>query len=101
MGTTSRPRSRSRAPGTRPIGSGPGGAATAAGDARPEMPAVTRRDERADAPRAVGIVHDIPARLRLRLPPGARTAGLNAVGGRVTGALGSVWAPRTRSLLLR
>jgi heavy-metal-associated domain-containing protein len=65
------------------------------------MSAVTRRDEWADAPRAVGIVHDIPGRLRLRLPPGASTAGLNDVVDRLNGALSSVWSPRTRSLLIR
>jgi len=65
------------------------------------MSAVTCRDEWADAPRAVGIVHDVPGRLRLRLPPGASTAGLNEVVDRLNGALSSVWSPRTRSLLIR
>jgi Heavy metal associated domain 2 len=65
------------------------------------MSTVTRRDERADAPRAVGIVHDIPGRLRLRLPPGASTAGLGDLIDRLNGAQSSVWSPRTRTLLIR
>src|SRR5437879_163631 len=95
-----RPRSRSEAPGTRPIGSDPGGAAPAVGGAGPEMSVVTRRDEWAEA-RAVSIVHDMPGRLRLRLPPGASTAGLTDVIDRLNGARSSVWSPRTRSLLIR
>jgi hypothetical protein len=65
------------------------------------MSAVTRRDEGADGPGAVNIVHDIPGRLRLRLPPGASTAGLRDVIDRLNGAQSSVWSPRTRSLLIR
>ena len=65
------------------------------------MSAVTRLDEWADAPRAIRIVHDIPGRLRLRLPPGASTSGLQGVIDGLHGAQGSVWSPRTRSLLIR
>jgi hypothetical protein len=65
------------------------------------MSVVTRRDEWAEAPRAVSIVHDMPGRLRLRLPPGASTAGLTDVIDRLNGAQSSVWSPRTRSLLIR
>ena len=65
------------------------------------MSVVTRRDEWAEAPRAVSIVHDMPGRLRLRLPPGASTAGLADVIDRLNGARSSVWSPRTRSLLIR
>jgi len=65
------------------------------------MSAVTRLAEWADAPRAVRIVHDIPGRLRLRLPPGAATAGLQDVIDGLNGAQSSVWSPRTRSLLIR
>jgi hypothetical protein len=65
------------------------------------MSAVTHRDEWADAPRAISIVHDIPGRLRLRLPRGAGTAGLQDVIDRLNGAQSSAWSPRTRSLLIR
>jgi Heavy metal associated domain 2 len=65
------------------------------------MSAVTRPGEWADAPRAVRIVHDIPGRLRLRLPPGASTAGLQGVIDGLNGAQSSVWSPRTGSLLIR
>lgn len=65
------------------------------------MSAVSRLDDWADAPRAIRIVHDIPGRLRLRLPPGASGAGLQDFVGGLDGALGSVWSPRTRSLLVR
>jgi hypothetical protein len=65
------------------------------------MSTVTRRDEWAKAPRTVSIVHDIPGRLRLRLPPGASAAGLGDLIDRLDGAQSSVWSPRTRSLLIR
>jgi hypothetical protein len=65
------------------------------------MSAIARLDEWADAPRAIRIVHDIPGRMRLRLPPGASTAGLQAVIDGLNGAQSSVWSPRTRSLLIR
>jgi Heavy metal associated domain 2 len=65
------------------------------------MSAVTRRDEWANGPRAVRVAHDIPGRLRLRLPPGASAAGLTDVIDRLNGAQSSVWSPRTRSLLIR
>ena len=62
---------------------------------------MTRGDDRAETARAVGVVHDIPGRLRLRLPPGASTAGLAELVDRLHGAQSSVWSPRTRSLLIR
>jgi hypothetical protein len=65
------------------------------------MSAVTRGDEWVDAPRALSIVHDIPGRLRMRLPPGATTAGLGEALERLNGVQSSVWSPRTRSLLIR
>jgi len=65
------------------------------------MSAVTRLDDWADAPRAIRIVHDIPGRLRLRLPPGASITGLQDVIDGLNGAQSSVWSPRTRSLLIR
>jgi Heavy metal associated domain 2 len=58
-----------------------------------------RRNHNGDT-RALGIVHDIPGRLRLRLPPGAGAAGLTDVLDRIPGAQGTVWSPRTRSLLV-
>ena len=63
--------------------------------ARPQL------GEWANAPRAVRIVHEIPGRLRLRLPPGADTAGLQGVIDGLNGVQSSVWSPRTRSLLIR
>jgi len=65
------------------------------------MSAVMHRGESAEAPRAVRVVHDIPGRLRLRLPPGASTAGLQDLLDQLSGAHSSVWSPRTRSLLIR
>ena len=50
---------------------------------------------------AVRAVHDIPGRLRLRLPRGARTAGLPDVVASLPGVTGWAWSPRTRSLLVR
>lgn len=50
--------------------------------------------------RALGVVHDIPGRLRLRLPPGAGSAGLTDVIDQLPGAQGTLWSPRTRSLLI-
>jgi hypothetical protein len=65
------------------------------------MAAVAPRHEWAGTRRAVSIAHDIPGRLRLRLPPGAGTAGLQDLLDRLHGAHSSVWSPRTRSLLIR
>lgn len=59
-----------------------------------------RRSDNGDTPRALGIVHDIPGRLRLRLPPGAGATGLTDVLDRLPGARSTVWSPRTRSLLV-
>jgi len=65
------------------------------------MSALSRLDDWADAPRAIRVVHDIPGRLRLRLPPGATGAGLQELVDGLDGALSAVWSPRTRSLLVR
>src|SRR5438105_186800 len=46
------------------------------------------------------VVHDIPGRLRLRLPSGAATEGLQAAVSAVPGVRGCAWSPRTRSLLV-
>jgi hypothetical protein len=64
------------------------------------MSAVSRSDGEGEASRALGIVHDIPGRLRLRLPPGAGATGLTDVLDRLPGAQSTVWSPRTRSLLV-
>ena len=42
------------------------------------------------ASRSLGIVHDIPGRLRLRLPPGAGSAGLTDVIEQLPGAQGTL-----------
>jgi hypothetical protein len=49
----------------------------------------------------LAIVHDIPGRLRLRLPPGAATAGLADAVGRLAGVVSSTWSDRTRGLLVQ
>jgi Heavy metal associated domain 2 len=54
-----------------------------------------------DTPRTLRVVHDIPGRLRLRLPRGVGAAGLSDVIDRLPGAQSSVWSPRTGSLLIR
>jgi hypothetical protein len=59
-----------------------------------------RRSDNGDTSGGLGIVHDIPGRLRLRLPPGARATGLTDVLDRLPGARSTVWSPRTRSLLV-
>jgi hypothetical protein len=46
------------------------------------------------------VVHDIPGRLRLRLPPGAATEGLHGAVTAVPGVRACAWSPRTRSLLV-
>lgn len=46
------------------------------------------------------IVHDIPGRLRLRLPPTAAADGLPAAMLERAGVTDCTWSPRTRSLLL-
>ncbi len=47
------------------------------------------------------VAHDIPGRLRLRLPLGAPTEGLEAAIAAEAGVTGCTWTPRTRSLLVR
>ena len=49
---------------------------------------------------ALHIAHDIPGRLRLRLPPGASTDGLTATISAVPGVIHCTWSARTRSLLV-
>ena len=46
------------------------------------------------------VAHDIPGRLRLRLPAGAPTEGLEAAVAAEPGVIGCTWSPRTRSLLV-
>jgi Heavy metal associated domain 2 len=50
--------------------------------------------------RAVHVAHDIPGRLRLRLPAGASTEGLQAAVSAVPGVTRTTWSARTRSLLV-
>jgi hypothetical protein len=51
--------------------------------------------------RRAWISHDIPGRVRLRLPPGVDTDGLSAALARVPGVKACSWSPRTRGLLVR
>ena len=64
------------------------------------MSSAARRAEWADAG-TISVVHDIPGRMRLRLPPGASTEGLGEALERLNGVHSTVWSPRTRSLLIR
>jgi len=50
---------------------------------------------------AIHVVHDIPGRLRLRLPRPARTEGLREAVATQAGVTDCAWSPRTRSMLLR
>jgi hypothetical protein len=50
---------------------------------------------------ALQLVHDIPGRLRLRIPRGVRTVGLREAVEAVPGVIASAWSPRTRSLLVQ
>lgn len=65
------------------------------------MATVTRNGRRADGPPGLTIVHDIPGRVRLRLPSRARTIGVAEAVDALTGVEGCTWSPRTRSLLIR
>lgn len=47
----------------------------------------------------LAIMHDIPGRLRVRLPAGARTEGVAEAVARLPGVADTRWSPRTRSLL--
>jgi hypothetical protein len=51
--------------------------------------------------RGLVVAHDIPGRLRLRLPPAARTENLQEALARLPGVLDCAWSARTRSLLVR
>jgi hypothetical protein len=50
--------------------------------------------------RTLQVAHDIPGRLRFRLPVGAPAEGLEAAVAAVPGVARSTWSPRTRSLLV-
>jgi Heavy metal associated domain 2 len=56
--------------------------------------------ESATSASALTVAHDIPGRLRLRLPRQARIEGVTDTIDRLPGAHGCVWSPRTRSLLI-
>ena len=49
----------------------------------------------------LGIAHDSPGRLRLRVPRGARVEGLPGHVAGLEGVIGCDWSPHTRSLLIR
>jgi hypothetical protein len=49
----------------------------------------------------IQVVHDIPGRLRLRLPHPAHTEGLRDAVATQRGVTDCTWSPRTRSMLLR
>lgn len=51
-----------------------------------------------DRPR-LAVAHSIPGRLRVRLPPRARTEALQEAVARLPGVTQCRWSPRTRSLL--
>jgi copper chaperone CopZ len=46
------------------------------------------------------VAHDIPGRLRVRLPAGATTEGLHAAIATTPGVQSVTWSPRTRSVLV-
>ena len=48
----------------------------------------------------VHVVHDIPGRLRLRVPPGAPAETLDATVATLPGIRSCTWSPRTRSVLV-
>ena len=52
-------------------------------------------------PAAIAIAHALPGRVRLRLPPRARTLRLTDVVSALDGVTGCAWSERTRSLLVR
>jgi hypothetical protein len=49
----------------------------------------------------IQVVHDIPGRLRLRLPHPAHTEGLREAVATHPGVTNCTWSPRTRTVLLR
>src|SRR5882762_2970006 len=49
---------------------------------------------------ALRIAHDVPGRLRLRLPVGVSVEGLIDAVGAQPGVQACTWSPRTRSLLV-
>jgi hypothetical protein len=48
----------------------------------------------------VAIVHRVPGRLRVRVPPGVRPDGLSEAVGALDGVTAVTWSPRTRGLLV-
>ena len=62
---------------------------------------MSRRSARLAERHTLRIVHDIPGRLRMRLPPASRTEGLAETIRRTRGIVECAWAPRTRSVLVR
>ena len=60
----------------------------------------TAPDDIADD-RTLSVVHAIPGRIRLRIPAGARIAGLAEAVSGLEGVANAEWSPRTRSLLVR
>jgi hypothetical protein len=60
----------------------------------------TPRDILDDDPQ-LSVAHAIPGRIRLRIPPGARTSGLAQAVSQLDGVSTAEWTPRTRSLLVR
>src|SRR5262249_17783619 len=79
-----------------------GGAGRAPGRARRghRQPPVDVLSRPMAVPReALAIVHDIPGRLRVRLPETARIADLEGAVSQPPGGLSCRWSPRTRSLL--
>jgi len=62
------------------------------------VPGVARPDRA--GMNAVHVAHDIPGRLRLRLPAGAPAEGLQAAVSAVPGVTRTAWSPRTRSFLV-
>ena len=61
----------------------------------------TARPDMVDDRRQLSVVHAIPGRIRLRVPSGARIAGLAEAVSRLDGVATAEWSPRTRSLLVR
>ena len=49
---------------------------------------------------AVQLAHDIPGRLRVRLPASAAVDAVQAAVGAVPGVRSTTWSPRTRSILV-
>jgi hypothetical protein len=50
---------------------------------------------------AVQVVHQVPGRLRVRVPAGARADGLAEAVAELPGVISAAWSPVTRGLLVR